>query len=147
MVQLRLAVTLWNRFILQKLTVALLVKKVSTLYGTRMFITIFTRIRARLSPVLSQMYPLTPPIPSFFTPTSAFPCYGRRCTSIGILGQVMVSETVVCEPPPQRAVMCSLIKVFSENIITIGESFRVFIDFVNCTACRDPQQCAELNLL
>jgi hypothetical protein len=37
--------TLWSKVLLEKLTVAQLVKKFSTLYAIRRFITVFTRVR------------------------------------------------------------------------------------------------------
>ena len=53
----------WSRVLLEKLTGSQLVKKFPTFYGTRMFITAFTR--ARHLPILSQINPVHAPTSQF----------------------------------------------------------------------------------
>jgi len=60
-----LVLTQWSRVLLQKLTGLQLVKKFPAFYGTRRFITTFTRAR-QLSSILSQLNPV-PHLTHFFT--------------------------------------------------------------------------------
>jgi hypothetical protein len=143
-----LVITLWSRFILQKLTLAPPLKKFSALYGTRMFITVFTRARdwsllwAKWIQSGHTFHPIFFLHPfQLFRPTDGdvrqLACWVRSW---------FLKLWFVNPPPPEGCHVFFNIGVFWKCNSSLWIISRLYI-FCRCTACRDPQQCAELNSL